>query len=236
VSPAARIVFLTQESSPDSIDEALTLGAHGYIRKTAARHLLPAVEAILDGRAAGRDRASDDAHAGNHAHRVHFCSDDTALLETTEHFLASALRANDAALAIATRSHLEELTLRLAGWGIDVEQVLEQGSFVRLDAEALFVRVLSEERAHWVPDLIAMVESAAAATKRPRPRVAIFGEAAPALLAAGHVDEAICLEKLGIQLAATKTIDILCAYPITSADRTDQFKAVCAQHGAIIIR
>ncbi len=237
VSPAARIVFLTQESSPDSIHEALTLGAHGYILKTAAKHLLPAVEAILDsGRANGKDGDPDGNRVRDRAHRVQFCSNDSTLIETAEHFLASALNAHDAAIAVATRSHLEQLTTRLAGWGIDVERVVQQGSCVLLDRDALISRVLIEERARWEPDMMAMIEAAAAATKRPRPRVAIFGEVAPALWAAGHVDEAICIEELAHQLAATNTTDVLCAYPLQSADGADQFKAVCAQHGAIIIR
>ena len=68
----------------------------------------------------------------------------------------------------------------------------------------------------------------------------MFSEVAPALRAAGHVDEANCVEELAIPTTTTMTIDILCAYPMhsadQSADRTDQFKAICAQHGAIIIR
>jgi DNA-binding NarL/FixJ family response regulator len=46
----ARIVFLTQESSPEVVQEALNLGAWGYIIKTqAGSELLPALEAVSRG-------------------------------------------------------------------------------------------------------------------------------------------------------------------------------------------
>jgi DNA-binding NarL/FixJ family response regulator len=49
--PNARIIFLTQESSEDVIHEALSFGALGYVVKTrAGTDLLPAVEAVLQGK------------------------------------------------------------------------------------------------------------------------------------------------------------------------------------------
>lgn len=49
--PNARIIFLTQESSPEMIREAKSLGASGYVLKIEAEtHLLRAVDAVLQGR------------------------------------------------------------------------------------------------------------------------------------------------------------------------------------------
>ena len=49
-SPASRIIFLTQESSPDMVREAFNSGAWGYVVKTqAGRELLIAVETVLKG-------------------------------------------------------------------------------------------------------------------------------------------------------------------------------------------
>jgi DNA-binding NarL/FixJ family response regulator len=49
--PRSNIIFLTQESSADVIQEALGLGAQGYVVKTkAASELLNAVEAVLLGK------------------------------------------------------------------------------------------------------------------------------------------------------------------------------------------
>lgn len=48
LSPKSTILFLSQESSPDIVQEALCLGARGYVIKAyAARDLLIAVDAVL---------------------------------------------------------------------------------------------------------------------------------------------------------------------------------------------
>jgi DNA-binding NarL/FixJ family response regulator len=46
--PEAKILFVSQESSPDVVQEALSLGARGYVVKTrAGSDLLSAVDAVL---------------------------------------------------------------------------------------------------------------------------------------------------------------------------------------------
>ena len=50
LAPAAKILFLSQESSPDVVREALSLGALGYVHKPCSRtDLLPAIDAVLGG-------------------------------------------------------------------------------------------------------------------------------------------------------------------------------------------
>jgi DNA-binding NarL/FixJ family response regulator len=51
VSPNSKIIFVSQESSVDIVQQAFTLGASGYVVKTdAARELLAAVTAVLRGK------------------------------------------------------------------------------------------------------------------------------------------------------------------------------------------
>jgi DNA-binding NarL/FixJ family response regulator len=51
VSPDCKILFVSQESSSDVVQEALRLGALGYVVKThAASDLLDAVEAVRQGK------------------------------------------------------------------------------------------------------------------------------------------------------------------------------------------
>jgi DNA-binding NarL/FixJ family response regulator len=51
LAPESKIIFVSQESSPDIVQEALNLGARGYVVKTRAEiDLLLAVEAVLEGR------------------------------------------------------------------------------------------------------------------------------------------------------------------------------------------
>ena len=50
LAPQSKIIFLTQQSSADMVEKALTLGACGYVLKTlAATDLLAAVEAVILG-------------------------------------------------------------------------------------------------------------------------------------------------------------------------------------------
>jgi DNA-binding NarL/FixJ family response regulator len=51
LSPESKILFFTQESSADVVEEALSFGALGYVVKTnAGNELLAAVEAVRGGR------------------------------------------------------------------------------------------------------------------------------------------------------------------------------------------
>ena len=45
--PGSKILFLSQESSPDIVQEALSTGARGYVVKQSVNELLKAVSAAL---------------------------------------------------------------------------------------------------------------------------------------------------------------------------------------------
>jgi DNA-binding NarL/FixJ family response regulator len=48
--PDSRIIFLSQESSPEAVEEAFSLGARGYVVKVrAGSELLAAVESVISG-------------------------------------------------------------------------------------------------------------------------------------------------------------------------------------------
>ena len=51
IAPHSKILFLSQENSPDVIQAALDLGALGYLYKTRTHQdLLPAIESVLAGK------------------------------------------------------------------------------------------------------------------------------------------------------------------------------------------
>ncbi len=51
LAPESKIIFLTQETSPDVVQEAMRLGAWGYVFKIyAARDLLLAIDAVVSGK------------------------------------------------------------------------------------------------------------------------------------------------------------------------------------------
>jgi DNA-binding NarL/FixJ family response regulator len=47
ISPGSKILFVSQESSADVVQEALSTGARGYVVKTNASDLLSAMNAVL---------------------------------------------------------------------------------------------------------------------------------------------------------------------------------------------
>jgi DNA-binding NarL/FixJ family response regulator len=51
LAPESKIIFSTQETSPDIVQEAMGLGAWGYVFKSHAEgHLLLAIDAVLSGK------------------------------------------------------------------------------------------------------------------------------------------------------------------------------------------
>jgi DNA-binding NarL/FixJ family response regulator/uncharacterized protein YheU (UPF0270 family) len=167
LSPTSKIVFVTQEASADMVQEALNIGALGYVVKTdAGRELIAAITSVLRGekfvgsRFAGHNftgasnlRTTDTlAHNESresrpipirksesaHRHEAHFYSDDESFLDRVTQFVRTALQAGSAVIVIATESHQEGLLPRLQTNGIDVTAAIEQGRYVSADAsEAL---------------------------------------------------------------------------------------------------
>lgn len=77
VSPASRILFVSENRSPSIIKEVFTIGAGGYVVKSdAATELLPAVEAVLEGKRflsrslVGYDVAISPAEALGDGHEI----------------------------------------------------------------------------------------------------------------------------------------------------------------------
>lgn len=243
LAPAAKILFFSVESDTDLVRGALSLGA-GYIHKPRLQNdLLPAIEAVLRGEQfVSRDLGLNGRTDAPHRHEVQFYSADSILLESFTCFLATALKADNAAIVLATKSHREGLIQRLKGEGFDVDGAIQQGTYISLDA----VDMLSSIMVSGVPDCIRFFEglrgligSAAKAAKRVHPRIAVCGECVGLLCAAGNANAAIRLEKAGNDLIQTHNIDILCAYPISSfhdKEGDPAFKSICAEHTAVFSR
>ena len=68
--PDSKIVFLSQESSPDVVHEALSLGALGYVVKArAGNEVMDAMEAVRHGRRfISKEVADHDFPFGNDVH------------------------------------------------------------------------------------------------------------------------------------------------------------------------
>ena len=226
--PRARLLFMSQESSSDIVRHALSLGAHGYIQKlSAATDLLPAIDAVLAGqRFVSRSLALTEPTAAPAArrHEILFCSDDAAVVDGFTRFVAGALNAGDAVIALVTESHRTRLLRELRTQGVDIDGAVERGTYLSFDADVAPdpVRFL---------EAIDRVREAAAKAGKAHPRVAFCGERAGRLWAAGRTAEAVQLEQLCGELP--RDVDILCAYPVPYTNDDQALTRICAEHTVV---
>ena len=235
VSPESKILFVSQESSSDLVQEALSLGALGYVVKAyAGSELSAAVEAVRQGR-----RYLSGGLSIPRSHEVEFYSDDAAFVVGFTRFIEAALEAGNAVIVVATESHRESLLQRLQARGLNIGTAIEQGSYIPLDvADTLSTFMVND-----LPDPVRflkvagdLVATAAKAAKGERPRVAACGECAPILWAQGKADAAIQLERLWDEVAKTYDVGILCGYGLKGFQPEQEnhiYERICAEHSAV---
>ena len=243
LSPNSKILFVSENRYSDIVEEALRLGALGYVVKSdAARDLLPAVEAVLQGQkfisaSVSVDYVNDrrDQHTADHVsgkkvgplpphnaeivgdHKVVFYSDDRQLLDEVSQFIGTALKAGNAAIVVATESHRDGLVGRLQAYGLDIDAGIERGRYIALDAADMASTFVVNGRLDSVRFLESfgnVIRTAANAAEGEHPRVAIFGEAADLLWKRGKVDDAIQDEELCNQLIKRCDVAIMCGYSL----------------------
>ncbi len=241
VSPKSKILFLSQESSVDVVQEALDIGANGYVVKIdAGSQLRGAVSSVLRGeqfvgrRFSGTDfvRPSDAGasekfqtntasaplpqNAGNgRRHEAMFYSDDQYLLDDLTQFIGDSLSAGNAAIVVATEAHRDGLLLRLQAHGLDIGAAIEQGRYISLDASetlSTFMRDGSPDPLRFSTHLGSLIAAAAEAAETEEARVVVFGECVHLLWAQGNTEAALEVERLGTHLARIYDVDILCGY------------------------
>jgi DNA-binding response OmpR family regulator len=225
--PHARLLFMSQESSPDIVRKAFSVGANGYMHKPGAgTDLLPAIDAVLSGQrflSSSVAFAEPADAAAPRRHEILFCSDDAASIEGFALFIAAALNAGDAALALVTEAHRPRLLQRLRMQGVDIDGAIDRGTYRSFDADE-------------APDpdgfleAIDGVREVAARSGTAHPRVAFCGERAGRLWAAGRTAEAAQLEQFCNELA--QDVDILCIYPVPYTKDDRALAHICAEHTA----
>jgi len=245
-SPKSRILFVSENRSRDIAEEALSTGAGGYVVKSvAASELLPAVEAILQGKqfvSAGLTGpafpGAEDEHTANHPrrdnvielipqrndaiprhHEVGFYSDDRSLLNDLTQFIGAALQAGNAVIVVATESHRDSLLRRLRARGLDINTAIEQGRYIAVNA----ADTLSMYMVNGMPDPARFMEAftnliltVQKTVKAEHPRVAVCGERVHLLWEQGNAEAAIQIEKLCNQLTRLYDVDIFCGYSLGS--------------------
>jgi hypothetical protein len=251
LSPKSKILFVSQESSADLVQEALALGAQGYVVKLdAGKELLTAVEAVVQGRqylssglsshnrADATDRQAirslkqaDSPVVGPEkkgippSHGVEFYSDDAAFVIGFTHFIEAALEDGNAVIVIATESHRKSLLQRLHEHDVDVAAAIGQGRYISLDvADTLSTFMVNDlpDAARCLKVAGDLVMQAEKAAQREPSHVAVCGECAPILWAQGKADAAIQVEHLWDEIARKLEVDILCGYVLNSFQRKQE--------------
>jgi len=259
VSPASKILFVSENRSDDIVEAALNAGGQGYVLKSdAAGELLSALRAVLEGkRFISASLAPLDPQTGarfhgdnvttliskgnagsSRRHEVGFYSEDCHFLADVTRFIAAALGTGNAAIVIATELHRESLLLELKAADLDIATAIHEGRYVSLDAADVLMMFMH----NGVPDPVRFLESfgdlivrATEAAKGEHPCVSVFGECVSLLWAAGHIDAAIQMEKLANHLAKIHSVTILCGYSLSDGqERMDDhlFQQICAEHTA----
>jgi len=240
IAPSAKILFVSVESDTDLVREALSLGA-GYVHKPRVESdLLPAIEAVLRGeKFVSPDLQPNGRMDDPSRHEIQFCSTDSVLLGSFARFLEDAMGAGNPAIVLATEPHREGLIYGLRAKGFAVDDAMRRGTYVSLDASEMLATIMSDG----VPDIVRffeglsrLIESAAKASQKEYPRVAICGECVDLLCAAGNTNAAILLEKTGQSLKQKFNVYILCAYRSSNfADPNDKkvLASICAEHTAV---
>ena len=253
LSPESKILIVSQESSSDVVQEALALGALGYVVKThAGIELLAAVEAVLGGRhyissglsghlfteasrfrtQAGSPIAGTEKKEVARDHEVEFYSDDASFLAGLIRFVETALEAGSKVVVVATESHRNGLLRGLQALGVDTAAAQQEHLLLLDAAETLskFMENAGPSRERFLSTVAPLIRCAETKHKR----VELFGEMVALLCADGRMKAAIELERLGNELAQTHPVFIRCAYLMTEALKGEPYAAICAQHSAVL--
>ena len=245
LSPKSKILFVSQESSGEMVQGALSTGAQGYVLKSdARRELLEGVNAVLRGeqfvgsRFSGHDFAEGFYEVASQEfrpknpfaplernmeivcrHEAGFYSADRLFLDDVTHFIGTALQTGNAAVVVATESHRNCLLSKLQAGGVDIATAIEQGRYISMDAaDALSTFMINgmPDPARFLNLFGNLIVTAADAAKGEQARVAVFGEGVHLLWAQGNAEAAIRAETLTNQIPKTCNVDILCGYSLGS--------------------
>lgn len=220
--PHSRILYVSEESSTDVIEEAFALGASAYVHKAHAYKDLPlAVQVVLS---CGRYVSPSLKFYGVYIqariqHDIFFCSDEATIVEHIAGFISAALRKGNPAVVWATQVRRESLTRELQALYIDVERAVQDGMLMLSDISD------PPDRSSQV---LVQLKSAASQMGYRDCRVAVCGERAGNLWAQGQTDEALRVEQLWNDLAKSHSLDILCLYPMPENDTA--LESIRAEH------
>lgn len=179
---------------------------------------------------------SDWTRMGQDDHFAQFYEADSFLLSSLNGYVRRGLKANEAVVVIATKSHRDKLDAMLEDDGIDVVVSSAAGQYVALDAAETLSKFLVDGK----PDAKRFEEVVGTLIRRAgegRSHVRAFGEMVALLWSDGKYNEALSLEALWNKLQKSHAFSLFCGYPINSLKGEFDYEPlglVCAEHSRII--
>src|SRR5216683_1618171 len=174
--------------------------------------------------------------AGSADHFVMFYEADRFLVDGVVDFIGPALKAGERAIVVATPEHRASIEAGLRDEGIDVAQMLADGSYLAVDAAHTLARFLVND----VPNptrfeavLHGLLRGSTASSGRPR----IFGEMVALLVADGNAQAALALEAMWNWQAKKHAFALMCAYPMQQLGGealTSVMVDVCSEHSTVV--
>jgi DNA-binding NarL/FixJ family response regulator len=225
VSPNSKILFLSEQNSPDMAEAALEAGGVGYVVKSdAGRELLAAVRAISEGKRYISTRfvgqvffstPDDDTSKHFSRHELQIYPNDAAFLEGFARFIGGDLNAGHAVVVIATETHRRGLFEKLQTQGFDLEALVRSGSYISFDvydALSVFMPYDRPDPARLGDAVSRFLSTASKAPTGAIRRVTACGECAPLLWTEGKLDAALQVERLWDEVSHKYGLNTMCGY------------------------
>lgn len=248
-SPDSKILFLSEESSPEVAEAALEAGGAGYVVKSdAGRELLKAINALREGRRYVSSRLAgqvfvaapdDDTGEGFNRHELQVYSSDASFLDGFSRFIADSLNSGDAVVVIATEAHRHGLGQKLRARGFDVDAINKCGGYIPIDAQKALSSLMVNDQLdpnQFVSMVSDVVRTAGKAPNGVTRRVSVCGEGAPLLWSQGKLDTALRVEELWDEASQKYGLRTLCGYVSGDLQRHEDpvtFHKICSLHSTV---
>src|SRR5262249_43376047 len=156
---------------------------------------------------------------------------DQHLSDAVTRFLGEGLRAGAPVIVIATKVHRDLVTRQLREQGLDVQEAVDRGCLVLLDAR----ETLDGFMVDGMPDEALFSERAGRVVETTRRalrqgRLRAYGEMVDVLYREGNPRAALALEMCWNRLAERHSFSLLCTYSMgtfQSGGHSDRFDAIC---------
>jgi len=240
--PDAKLMFVTNESSLDVVEQAFKRGAHGYVYKPRTRRdVLPVFDAILRGGgfvSGGLERVARGDSLASHRHDLLFCSSDAVLVDAFSRSIAGVLSEGNVVIALVTEAHDVSLKQRLQA-SPDLASAIAERRYIPVNIDELLAKVMVNgwpDPTRFLDIIGALVVEAARRATGPHPRVAAVAECSAAVWVHGCLEAAVQLEHLWDEMAKSCQMDVLCAYSLAAREENVQaVRGLCAEHTAVEI-